>query len=292
MNFIQLTTSPAFLIPLIVGSIFFSIGVNFITHFYRFRARSTHVKGVVKAIEKYISTMRTADNMKSRQVYYRPWVEFTYKDTVHKTVGPSVNSLRHKLGQHVDVMINELENGEIQSKVNDKINIVIGALFAAMGVVAILVYLIGIGGNIIASIAMPILFWYIGHMISGSMLTGVSAIIKDIKEDGPKNNSTMIETKKDYAAEISNHNLWGNIFGIILLIAALWAMNHTYSQLPADTISYVKSDFSGFWSELTAGKRSESEEKTIALFGIGLFFFLTSLWSLCFTNLKFRSPGF
>ncbi|MGN7437216.1 MAG: hypothetical protein ACTHOO_01135 [Alcanivorax sp.] len=285
MNFADLLISPAGFVPLIVGCVFFSLGLNFVAHFYRFRARSNHVNGTVKAIEKYVSKRQGAGHGTAAQLFYRPLVEFIYKDEIHKTFGPSVSHLRHKLGQNVTVMINEpKEGGPIQAKLDDSVNVLMGSLFAIIGAGALLIYILVLGGSGTVTLIMAATAWGVGHIISSGMLSGKQTLIESPIETKPKPDSTLIETKSDYMAEVSSHSFWGSLIGMAGLLGGMWIMNNAYGRISDETRQYIHSDFSGFWNEFTAGDLSTIDERALILFGIGLFFLLTSLWSLYFVR--------
>ena len=292
MNFADLLISPAGFVPLIVGCLFFSLGLNFVAHFYRFRARSNHVNGTVKAIEKYISKRQGAGHGSAAQLFYRPLVEFIYKDEIHKTFGPSVSHLRHKLGQNVTVMINEPEEGgPIQAKLDDSVNVLMGSLFAIIGAGALLIYILVLGGSGTVTLIMAATAWGVGHIISSAMLSGKQTLIESPIETKPKPDSTLIETKSDYMAEVSSHSFWGNMIGMASMLGGVWIMNNAYGRISGETREYIFNDFSGFWSDLTASDLSSGDEKAVIFFGIGLFFFLTSLWSLYFVRRQHGSAS-
>ena len=292
MNFADLFISPAGFVPLIVGCIFFSLGLNFVVHFYRFRARSNHVNGTVKAIEKYVSQRHGGGHGRAAQLFYRPLIEFIYKDEIHKIFGPSVSNLRHKLGQNVTVMVNEPEEGgAIQAKLDDSVNVLMGSLFAIIGAGALLIYILVLGGSGTVTLIMAATTWGVGHIISSGMLSGKQTLIESPIETEPKPDSTLIETKSDYMAEVSSHSFWGSMIGMAAMLGGIWIMNNGYGRISDATRQYMHNDFSGFWNDFTAGDLPTIDERALILFGIGLFFVLTSLWSLYFVRRQHGSAS-
>ena len=290
MNSVDTLMSSALHAPLIAGCVFLSLGLNYVLHFYRFRARSKHVNGTVKAIEKYVSEFRGTGNTRSSQTYYRPIVEFIYKDEVHKTFGPSVNEIRHKLGQRVTVMINESEDGEnMQAALDDNLSVFTGTIFALVGLVALLIYIFSIGGSALVTLIAASTVWGLGYIISSIILSGKKGLVSSTDDGVPKSDSTLIETKSDYIKEMSSHGFWGGLIAIIFMLFSVGIMYSGYNSLSAELIENMQTDFSSFWKGMTAGKLPRAQEQALMVFGIGAFFFLASLRSVYYVRKKYGS---
>ncbi len=275
-------------VPLIVGSVFLSIGINFVVHFYRFRARSTRVKGTVNAIERYVSYSRE-DGHNRKQTYYRPIVEYIHNGETRITTGASVNEVRHKLKQTVSVLLNISEDGtQVQAKVDDTLDIFIGAIMALMGAGGLGAYIFGVGGSATVTLIAASTCVGIGYTFSNMMLNfqGGSAISQD-EEWRPGEESLLIETKSDYIKEISSHGFWGNVIAYTTMIAGAGIMYAGYTDIPQSTQTMIWNDFGAFWDQMTNGKLSSSTEKPLMIFGIGAFFFLASLRSAYYVRKKY-----
>jgi len=104
MDFFDLLIAPARLVPLIVGAIFLSIGLNIFLAQRRFARTAQTVIGHVVAIERYISRS-TSGNTKRVTTYYRPWVDFTFQGRPGQAFGSSVNVVRHRIGAKVPLQV-------------------------------------------------------------------------------------------------------------------------------------------------------------------------------------------
>lgn len=263
-------------VPLIVGSIFFAIGINFIFHFLRFRALARRVTGRVKLIEKYIGYSKsTSSNGTTATTYYRPVVEYSYQNETRTVSGLSVSQIRHALHQSITVLLNISDDGKkIQAKVDDSLNLFIGALFAMAGFIALCVFVVGIGGSWIVATAITIALTAIGYNISGMMLNFNDAF--DSKEDQwvQKKDSTLIETKAEFRKEVSLHNLIAFICGIFLFIVGSAIMYSAYNGLSSDALNMVLNDLQSFWENINTGGLTEADEKSLTLFGTGSFMFI------------------
>ncbi|MGH1374905.1 MAG: hypothetical protein ACRBCK_01045 [Alphaproteobacteria bacterium] len=275
-------------IPIIVGSIFFAIGFNYIAHFLKLRRIAKQVKGRIIAIEKYISTTRGDNNTPTKTTYYRPVVEYQYNNETHRTSGVSVNEIRHKLNQHVPVLLNISEDGkQIQASLDDSLNIFMGVIFALAGIGALCIYPLIENGSWIAPLIAVCTTTGAGHIIS-SMILNFSSLIKNADgEHTPKEDSVLIETKSEYIKEVSAHGFWGGLIAAIFLLGSLGIMYAAYNDIPTTTQNLIWNDFTTFWNHLTNGTFRSSTEKPLMLFGIGLFFFLASLRSVYYVRKKY-----
>ncbi|MGH1404289.1 MAG: hypothetical protein ACRBDL_08585 [Alphaproteobacteria bacterium] len=275
-------------VPLIVGSVFLSLGANSVIHFYKFRARSKRVKGIVKAIERYTSYQREGGHNRA-QTYYRPIVEYQYNDETRTTTGASMNEIRHKLKQAVTVMLNISEDGkQVQAKVEDSMDIGISSIFALMGLGALGVYIIGVGGSWITTLIVASTFVGIGYTLSNMMLNFQGGnIISQEEEWKPKEDSVLIETKADYIKTVSSHGFWGNVIAFGTMFAGAGIMYAGYLDLPEKTQQLIQNDFGAFWDQMTNGELSSSSTDSLMIFGIGAFFFLVSLRSIYYVRKKY-----
>lgn len=288
MTVAEFITSPATLAPLIVGSIFLSLGLNFILHFYRFRARSQTVKGTVRAIEKYTSTYRGSNNVKSSQVYFRPVVDYIHNDETSTTYGASVNEIRHTLGQRVSVLLNSSDDGaQTQAMVDDTMNVFMGAIFALAGAVALCVYVFGVGGYATVALVAASTVFGLGYIISTMMLNFEAGAIGIENHDGDKEDSVMIETKADFVKEVSSHGFWGGVIALTLLIFSVAMIYSGYTQLPDDALNLMQTDMAQFWDRITGGDMPSRWEKPLIILGMGTFFFLASLRSIYYVRKKY-----
>lgn len=275
-------------IPVIVGSVFFAVGFNYIKHFLTLRRIAKRTKGRVIAIERYVSETRDTDNTRSRTTFYRPIVEYQYNGETHKTTGASVNEIRHKLNQQVTVLLNISKDGkQIQASIDDTINIFIGAIFALFGLGALAAYPYLTNGSWFVPLIAACTVTSIGHVIS-SMILNFSDLIKNASDDyTQKEDSVLIETKADYIKEVSAHGFWGGVIAALLMLGSIGIMYAGYSDLPTSTHNMIWNDFPNFWNHLTNGTFKSSTEKPLMIFGIGLFFFLASLRSVYYVRKKY-----
>ncbi len=288
MTFSEFITSPATLAPLIVGSIFLSLGLNFILHYYRFRARSTTIRGTVRAIEKYTSFSVGNNNPSRQQVYYRPIVEYRHNSQNCTTYGASVNEIRHSLGQEVRVLLNSSDDKtQTQAIIDDNINILMGAIFACAGAVALYVYVFGVGGHATVALVTASTVFGLGYFISTMMLNFKGSAIGIESHEGPRANSVMIETKADFVKEVSSHGFWGNIISFAFMLLSGVMMYYGYNQIPGEALSLMQNDFSAFWERLTDGDIPEQWKESLLVSGMGTFFFLASLRSIYYVRKKY-----
>ena len=274
------------ILPLIVGSIFFAVGINIILGFYSFKRRGQKIKSYVKAIEKYTS-ITTTDGHRTKSTFYRPLVDYRYKDQTRTVTGIGTNEIRYKLKQAVTVLVIEDQDGTVQARIDDRFYYFMGIIFSMVGLGALLVYVFLVGGSwwlvgVVASGALGV-----GYMIA-SMLRGFKTLVTSAEDQQERGeDSVLIETHADFIKEISIHSLWGKIIAYIFMIGALGVIYAGYSGLPVEAPQIIFSDFSAFWTQLTNGDLPSRWEKPLMLCGIGLFFFLASLRSIYYVTKKY-----
>jgi hypothetical protein len=274
-------------VPLIVGSIFFALGLNMALHFYRFRKSATRIYGRVMAIEKYVSETRM-DGRRTSQVFFRPIVEYVLDGETRKTTGSSVNEIRHKLEQTVPVLIRRSEDGQqVQAILDDGLSALIGYLIAFAGLGALGVYVFHADGSIIAAAVLPAALAAIGFGISSAFLKFKGFLGAIQKDSTPHKNAEIIDTAEAYRKEVSSHGFWGAIIAFSFMALSLAIVFFGYSGLPADAREMMNNDFGAFWTQLTSGKMPSSWTDKLLLLGIGLFFFLASLRSVYYVRKKY-----
>lgn len=274
------------IIPLIVGSIFFAVGINTILRYLHFKQQGKKIKGRVRAIEKYISTT-TTNGRKTRSVFYRPIVDYLYKEKTRIVSGMGTNEIRYKLKQSVTVLTIENEDGSVHARIEDSLSCIIGIIFSLMGLGTLAVYIFLTDGSwILACIVAPVTLG-IGYAFS-KILHGFTAIVESARDSQEiDDDSVLIETKEDYIKEISSHSFWGKIIAYSLMLLSLGIIYAGYAQLPAEAANLIFSDFNTFWKQLINGDLPSSWKKPLILSGIGLFFFLASLRSIYYVTKKY-----
>ena len=281
MSFSDILMSPASFAPLIVGSLFFAIGMNSVLHFYKLKRIATRIRGRVIAIEKYTSEYRGTSGTTTRQVYFRPIVEYVYNGETRMTKGASVNEIRHKLKQNIFVLLNVSDDGDqVQATVEDSLNTLLGIIFACVGLGGLGAYIFAVGGSWIIAVVTAAILTGIGHVLSNMILTFKTGLIS-VKDDTEiAEDSTLIETKADYIKEVSAHAFWGWIIALAFMMGSIWIMYAGYTDLPSKTLALISDDFDTFWQQMMDGELSHSAEKPLMIFGTGAFFFLASLRSV------------
>lgn len=274
------------IILLLVGSIFLSVGFNIILNYSRFKRIGIKIKGHVKAIEKYKTTTRGMSGHNTVSTFFRPIVEYSYKDQSQTIKGIGSNEIRHKLNQIVSILIIENEENT-HARIEDSTHYAIGVIFAVTGIVALGIYLFSMGGSaILATVIIPGTVG-VGYLIS-SLVRNVSHLVESTR-DQPETNedSILIETKADYIKEITSHSFWSNILAFGLMFAGLGILYSGYRQLPAAATEMLNTNFELFWETITSGDMPHSWENPLILCGIGSFFFLASLRSVYYVRKKY-----
>jgi len=275
------------IIPLLVGSIFFALGLNMALHFYRFRKSATRIHGRVLAIEKYISETRM-NGRKTSQVFFRPIVEYVLDGETRKTTGAAVNEIRHKLEQTVPVLIRRSDDGQqVQAILDDGLSALIGYLIAFAGLGALGVYVFHADGSIIAATVLPAVLAGIGFGISSAFLKFKGFLATIQKDSTPHQNAEIIDTAESYRKEVSSHSFWGAIIAFGFMVLSLVMIWFGYSGLPADAREMINNDFGTFWTLLTSGEMSSNWTDKLILLGAGLFSFLASLRSVYYVRKKY-----
>lgn len=274
------------IILLLVGSIFLATGFNIILGYSRFKRIGIKIKGHVKAIEKYKTTTRGMSGHNTVSTFFRPIVEYSYKDQSKTITGIGSNEIRHKLNQSVSILIIENEENA-HARIEDSTHYAIGVIFTIASIVILGIYLFSMGGSaILATVIIPGTVG-VGYLIS-SLVRNVSHLVESTR-DQPETNedSILIETKADYIKEITSHSFWSNILAFGLMFAGLGILYSGYRQLPAAATEMLNTNFELFWETITSGDMPHSWENPLILCGIGSFFFLASLRSIYYVRKKY-----
>ncbi len=276
------------IILLLVGSIFLAFGLNIILGYSRFKRIGLKISGHVKAIEKYKATTIGASNQTTTSTFFRPVVEYSYRDQSQIVKGVGSNEIRHKLNQNISILIIENESGT-HARIEDSTYYTLGIIFALAGIVVLGIYLFSMGGSaILATVIIPGTFG-VGYLIS-SLVRNVSDLVESAKDHPETNeNSILIETKADYIKEITSHSFWSNILAFGLMFASLGILYSGYRQLPTAATEMLNTNFELFWETITSGEMPSSWEDPLILCGIGAFFFLASLRSIYYVRKKYGS---
>ncbi len=168
----------------------------------------------------------------------------------------------------------------------DNIRIIAGGVFAAVGIGALLMYVVSAGGSPLVALGVAAILGSMGYVISGFMLNFQAGFVGDTDAQ-PHKNSTLITTPEAYREEISSHSFWGSIIAWSFMICSIGILYAGLSGLPPEAGQMILSDFDLFWEKLTQGHLESSWEKPLIFIGMGLFFFLTSLRSVYYVRKKY-----
>jgi len=279
-------------IPLIVGAIFFALGINIIIGFYRFKMNGMKVKGRVRAIEKYISVTKGADNSRSRTTMFCALVEYHFHGNTRIVKSISTNEIRHKLGQVLPVMVIKNNEGKIQARIDDSMYILMGMAFALVGLIAVAVYLFVVHGDIVVVAAT-----LIGLTTGGFLLTPLLNRFKVPMHSGeddqnPRKDATLIETHEAFQKEIRAYSRIGSILawvGLLIGVGMLyWGYDSTtgYGFSPGE-FKRLLSDISGLIDLIKSGQLHSKWHKPLILIAMGSLFTLGSLHSLIYQRRKY-----
>jgi len=123
------------IIFLIVGSVFFLLGLYMLYDSMQFRKNSDSVLGTVVGYEKVI---RPASRNSGSRIMYYLVVEFTYVNR-HRFKGDIGSSaMSYNIGEEVEVML--LNSEPSTARVKRPARLLLGAVFALIGLVAIIVF--------------------------------------------------------------------------------------------------------------------------------------------------------
>lgn len=279
-------------IPLIVGAIFFALGINIIIGFYRFKMNGMKVKGRVKAIEKYISVTKGADNSRSRATMFCALVEYSFRGDTRIVKSISTNEIRHKLGQVLPVMVIKNNEGKIQARIDDSMYILMGMAFTLVGLIAVAVYLFVVHGDIVVVAAT-----LIGLTTGGGLLTPLLNRFKVPMHAGEddqtsRKDATIIETHEAFQKEIRTYSRIGYILawgGLLIGVGMLyWGYDSTtgYGFSPGEFIRLI-TDISGLIDLIKSGQLHSKWHKPLILFAMGSLSTLGSLHSLIYQRRKY-----
>lgn len=275
-------------IPLIVGGIFFALGANYVLHFLRFRRNARPVRGRVTAIEKYVSTTRTSEGRRT-QVYFRPVVDYVFAGAEHQTVGPGINEVRHRLGQNVTVLVRADDNGNThQAMLDDNIRVIVGTVFALMGLGALALYVLSAGGSPFVAVGVAGVMFAVGYAITNALANVSMPFVSSADvQPGAGENSTLITTPAHFRQEVSSHAFWGAVIAWGFMLLSLGILYFGLSEMPQDAQDLMASDFGAFMEKIMQGDIKSSWENALILAGAGLFFFLASLRSVYYVHTKY-----
>ena len=279
-------------IPLIVGAIFFALGINIIIGFYRFRMNGMKVKGRVRAIEKYISVTKGADNSRTRTTMFCALVEYHFHGNTRIVKSISTNEIRHKLGQVLPVMVIKNNEGKIQARIDDSMYILMGTAFALVGLIAVAVYFFVVHGDIIV-----VATTLIGLTTGGYLLTPLLNRFKVPMHAGeddqnPRRDATLITTHEAFQKEIRAYSRIGYIVawvGLLIGVAMLyWGYDSTtgYGFTPGE-FKRLFSDISGLIDLIKSGQLHSKWHKPLILIAMGSLGTLGSIHSLIYQRRKY-----
>jgi hypothetical protein len=147
----------------IVGVVFFGVGIFLVIDHRKFQERAYKVRGKVVGIERYVSTSGSGSN-RSRSTYYRPVVEYVAQGNTYRfnhTGGRE--SIKHKLNQTVPVLV--ARDNPADARLDSNHIMVMGVVFALVGLGLLIAfpfvyefswYSVGIGVFILGSIAVTV----------------------------------------------------------------------------------------------------------------------------------------
>jgi hypothetical protein len=273
------------IVPLIVGSIFFTFGAGICARFIHFRLEGNKVKGRVKAIEKFVSKTKTSNNGQSSQLMYRAIVEYVFRGETRIVSSISTSTIRHKLNQRLSVFVLIDANDDIQARINDLMVLVFGGLFSMTGLVTVLVYVYAAEGSstlAVIALAACMVLGYLGSILLKKFNVPVRSS-EDSQTIDPS--STLIETSADYQAEIASLLFWGRIIACVMLLTGMGFAYWGYAVLggaafqPAEFQDLI-ADGRQLYQLVESGDLQEKWYKPLILIGMASVFILGSLHSL------------
>jgi|GEM_PF-5349011 len=279
------------LVPLIVGSIFIAVGINIVLGFIRFKIEATQVVGRVKAIEKFRSITRTSNNSRSTATMFNTLAEYSYRGEKRLVKSIASNEIRHQLNQKLKVLVVETDEGQIQARIDDSMYIVFGGLFAIIGLISVAVYSYAPETSLQLSLLLPIaltLLGYVGYIVLKKFKVPMSS-----GEDTqtPRENSVLIETRKDYLAEMTSNSFLGKVIAFVFMSVGFgliyWGnVFLSESQFVEGEFQALFSDIEGLIIKIKDGLLESKWQKPLIVIGMGSFFVLASIHSFIYTARK------
>lgn len=283
-------------ILLYIGAAFFALGANIIFGYIRFLLHGKVVRGRVKAIEKYISITRSTDNSRYRATMYCAHVEYQFEGATRIVKSISTNQLRHRLQQPLKVLLLEQGDGTTQARVNDLMNIFLGAVFALVGLMAVAVYLYNEQDDyLLAAIVLT------GLTLAGALLTPIFGFFKIPVRSGedvqhPRKDAILIQTDAEFEKELQSVSRAGFIIawaGILLGLGMLfWGYSSTtgYGFSPGE-LKAMLLDIGGLIDLVSSGELHPKWHKPLILIGMGGLFTVGCVYSLIMQKYKYGFLG-
>ena len=269
------------LIPVLVGSIFAALGFFLLKNQLSLRANGTSVPGEVTAIEKYVSHMRTG-GQRSSTLMYRPVVTYIYEGEAHEVRGYSVNNLRHRLGQKLEVMVRKkADDNELEADVKDVLGVGMPLLFLALGLGAV-----GLGATLqtatpLKTVLVLVVVLVVGFLVDKAMQRGGTSSAKN----SPPVSGTdlvVITTPEQLKDEVKVHQVMGYLICLIGLGVGVWFWHLGVSQLSPE-------EYSLLFSHPGELLDSSSTKRPAVLCGMGAFATFVCLFSMI---MQTRQYGF
>ena len=269
------------LIPVLVGSIFAALGFFLLKNQLSLRANGTSVPGEVTAIEKYVSHMRTG-GQRSSTLMYRPVVTYIYEGEAHEVRGYSVNNLRHRLGQKLEVMVRKkADDNELEADVKDVLGVGMPLLFLALGLGAV-----GLGATLqtatpLKTVLVLVVVLVVGFFVERAPQSGGASSAKN----SPPVSATdlvVITTPQQLKDEVKVHQVVGYLICLVGLGVGVWFWYLGASQLSPQ-------EYSMLFSHPSELLESSTAKRPAVLCGIGAFTMLVSLFSII---MQTRQYGF
>lgn len=269
------------LIPILVGAIFAAVGFFSLKNFLALRKKGSRVAGEVTGIEKYVSTTGSGSD-RSSSVMYCPVVSYTFEGQAREVRGLSVNHLRHRLGQKVEILVRQEENGgNIEASINDSLNVGLGLLFLGLGLGAI-----GFGATLKTAsvlLAVPtVALVFAAGFVVDRLLQRTAALGGASEPAQPRGeNYRLITDSKEFDQEVVLHKKVGYVIALVALLGGLWVTYAGLSQLSAQELTVLTS------APLDLLK-SSATKKPALLAGVGVFFSAAGVYSFVFQMIQYR----
>lgn len=269
---------------LVVGSVFFAVGFFTLLGHWKLVSKGELIDGEVVAIEFFRSRGSTSEDRQTKSSYYSSIVQFSVDGVNFKIATAGTNKIRHELKQTAQVHV--LRNGQgelVKASVKDSLNVIVPSIFLIVGIVL----------GAIAHVQMNVPLTLLGAIAVFIVVVGsiIFAKINDqikFKPHEPRMDSRMIESAEDMKLEVSRNSKIAYFLGSLPLIGSIFLFYGAYNKMNhADQTAFSQDSWS-FISNLIDQGPSASQKDPLMVAGIGLFFFLAGLYSLCYTRFQSR----
>lgn len=267
-------------VPVLAGAVFSTVGLLSLRTFFVLQREATRVEGRVKAIEKYVSHSSSGGG-RSSTLMFRPLVEYSYEGEARTLRGLSVNQLRHRLGQSVEVLVRQdPESGHVSARINDSLYVFLGSVFLFVGLIALAVGLLVAKAATGPALALVALVFGLGFAISRAV--GRLGVLTQ-GDDGtaaPREDVTLIETQEAMEQEVAVHQKVGFVLALLPLLGGLWMFYSGLSGLSA-------AEYDALVSGPVEFLKANRSDKSVLLGAIGAFFAATGLYSFLFQSRQY-----